>query len=192
VRSHANPARAPLLLPHRLAAALGRDPLRPSAGPLTTAWADGLPSRRRALVGCGRWPLARWMGAPDPHGFGCRYTRPCPADAGCPSCGPSEPRYFEQRSSQPRGLLPEVPHEPRPARASAATLAHVVPAEGAGRPIRRSLRVIALALTVPDEATGQQPLPARPRAGGAALRRLCRRVCLALLNQRLSIWPSFS
>lgn len=50
-------------------------------------------------------------------------------------------RTFDVGSGQPRGTLPAMPHDPRPARASVAALAHAVSPEGIRRPFRRTLRV---------------------------------------------------
>lgn len=103
----------------------------------------GLSPRRWPLVGRRCRPVARRLGASDPDLCGSRHPRTGPPDAGRPSRRPSGSRHFEQRGRQPRGLLSAMPHDPRPARASAQTVAHAVPAESARRPVRRTLRLKA-------------------------------------------------
>ena len=146
MRHHADPARASLLLPHRLATALGCDLVRPGErlmrGLRPATRTGGLSRRRRPLVGRRCRPVARWVGQADPHSVGCRHPW-----AGTPNpCGPGrrppKPRHLEQRRRQSRGLLPAMPHDPRSAGASEATLAHYVPAQSARRLVWRSLRLI--------------------------------------------------
>ena len=82
-------------------------------------------------------------GQADPDRAGGRYPRPCPSDPRDSGCCASGSRRREQRRRQPRGVLPAMPHDPRPAGASEAALAHAVPAQGARRSVRRALRLNA-------------------------------------------------
>ena len=67
---HADQARAPVLLPDRLAAGQPLGPVRARPGPLRAlrpaAWRDRAPPRRRPLVGRGAADLARRPGPGDP------------------------------------------------------------------------------------------------------------------------------
>ena len=58
-----------------------------------------------------------------------------------PWLAPVRRRTVDAGTGQPHGTLPAMPHDPRPARASVAALAHAVSPEGIRRPLRRTLRV---------------------------------------------------
>src|SRR4051812_32150681 len=87
------------------------------------------PCIHRAAVYVGNTDL----GEPRCVSLGC--SQPLSPDPSCPSGSSPGSRHLEQRRRQPRGLLPAVPHHPRPAGASATSTAHAVPAQGARRPV---------------------------------------------------------
>ena len=176
---HADPARAPLLLPDRLAPALGRNPVRARSGTLrglrATARADGSPPRRRAMVGCGRGLLARQARA-----AGARPARCCgrpqdrAPDPGGSGRGPSRPRHRQQRRCQSRRLLPALPYHTRSARTPPTPLDDPVSPQGARRPVPRTLRLSAGGLdqcgTDPDRSrtTGMELIARYRRRDRAA------------------------